>query len=315
MSVSDKPVAVVGGGTIGASWAALFLAHGLVVRLYDPAPQAEPAVRDFVRQAWPALRRLVTDADETPPVDSLSFHKSAAAAVEECGFVQENVPEQLEVKHRTLAQLESAIAPGSVIASSASGLTLGQMQAGMKNPARLVLGHPFNPPHLIPLVEIFGNRVTDPDAIDEAEAFYIGCGKVPIRLRREVPGHVANRLQAALWREASHLVTTGVASLEDVDRAISAGPGLRWAVAGPSSIFNLGAGQQGIATFCERFSASFHDWWDSLGDPRLDRVTVATLRDGLADAAAGRDISSLEKERDSRLLAVLAALKGKYQLG
>ena len=300
--------AVIGGGVIGASWAALMLARGVHVALHDPADLDGAAVRRYVANAWPALEALglAPNADR----EAIEAHDSVAGAVDGAEFVQESVPERIDVKHRVHAAIESALGPQAVVASSASGLTLTEMQNGWRDPGRFVLGHPFNPPHLIPLVEVMGNGRTDQDAVERAEAIYASLGKVCIRVQREVPGHVANRLQAALWREAIHLVTSGVASVEDVDKAVSAGPGLRWAVMGPTMLFNLGAGEQGLRAFCERYGESFERWWDDLGDPSLDAETAAALADGARAAMRGATVEQLSAERDATLVALLRARAG-----
>ena len=213
---------MLGAGVIGASWTALFLASGRSVAVYDVSDTVERQVRDYVEKAWPTLDELGLTTAGRP--DAVSFHRSAAEAVEGASFVQESVPERIEIKHTLYDEIEPAVADGAIVASSASGLTLSEMQAGWRNPSRLVLGHPFNPPHLIPLVEVMGNERTADGVAEAAEQFYQAVGKVTIRVNREVPGHVANRLQAALWREAIHLVKQGVASVEDVDKAVWAGP-------------------------------------------------------------------------------------------
>ncbi|MEO0371608.1 MAG: 3-hydroxyacyl-CoA dehydrogenase NAD-binding domain-containing protein, partial [Pseudomonadota bacterium] len=264
--------AVLGAGVIGASWTALFLASGRSVTVFDPAPEAEATVRAYVTRAWPTMAALGLTVRGDP--EAVHFVQSAAEAVDGAGFVQENVPERAPIKHATFAEIEPVLAQGAVVASSASGLTLGQMQDGWRDPARFILGHPFNPPHLIPLVEVMGNDRTDTDVIPKAEAFYADVGKVTIRVNKEVPGHVANRLQAAVWREAIHLVQSGVASVGDVDKAMSAGPGLRWAAMGPTTLFGLGAGPGGLQAFCEHFAETFNGWWADLGDPTLDAETA-----------------------------------------
>lgn len=300
--------AVLGAGTIGASWAALFLASGRSVAIFDPAEDAEAQVRGYVDRAWVTMTALGLTARGNP--DNISFHRSAARAVEGAEFVQENVPERLPVKHATFARIEPALRPDAIVASSASGLTLGQMQTGWKDPARFVLGHPFNPPHLIPLVEVMGNSRTAPGVVAAAEAFYADTGKITIRVRKEVPGHVANRLQAAVWREAIHLVQSGVASVGDVDKAMTAGPGLRWAAMGPTTLFGLGAGQGGLTAFCDHFADTFNGWWDDLGTPRLDTDTARMLAEGLAQATGGAAVDDLAALRDARIVAMLAALSG-----
>ena len=258
--------AVLGAGVIGASWASLFLAAGKRVQIYDIDPDFETKVRAYIDGAWPTLKDLglVKEGGE------LIFTPSYKAAVTDADFIQENVPERVEIKHAAFAAIEPHLKPSAIVASSASGLMVQEMQAGWQNPARFILGHPFNPPHLIPLVELLGNEKTAPDVLDLAEEFYAQIGKVTIRVHREVPGHVANRLQAALWREVLHLAREGVATVADIDTAVWAGPGLRWGAMGPTNLFDLGAGPGGLSAFLDRYGPSFNRWWDDLGDPRLD---------------------------------------------
>lgn len=271
--------AVLGAGVIGASWAALFLAAGRSVAVYDVADNLENSVRNYIEAVWPTLEALHLTSQGNP--DNISFHRSAVSAVKNAGFIQESVPERLSIKQALFQEIEGSLAGDVIIASSASGLTLSEMQCGWEKPARFILGHPFNPPHLIPLVELLANNKTDDDVLPKAEAFYHYIGKITIRVKREVPAHVANRLQAALWREAISLVADGVASVEDVDKAIWAGPGLRWAAMGPHQLFHLGAGVGGMEEFCNRYAPSFHRWWDDLGTPELTPETVGLLVDGL----------------------------------
>lgn len=301
---SGQPVAVLGAGLIGRSWAALFLAAGRPVAVYDPDPDALTRVRATVQQAWPVLTQLgLTDLPE--PAAQLTGHADARDAVAGATFVQESIPERLPLKHELYRAIEPILDAETIVASSASGLTLGELQAGWTDPARLVLGHPFNPPHLIPLVEVMGNHRTAAGVVDRARAFYASVGKVTIEVRREVPGHVANRLQAALWREAIHLINEGVATVDDVDVAVSAGPGLRWAVLGPTSTFHLGA-DGGLAAFCANYAGSFNRWWDDLGDPRLDEETVARLVSGLSLAGDPQEVSQRTADRDRTLAEIVA---------
>lgn len=298
--------ACLGGGVIGSSWAALFLASGRSVAMFDPDPDVERNVRDYIAKAWPALIRL--GLAETGSPDAITFHASAASAVEGAGFVQENVPERLHIKHATFAGIEPALLPEAIVASSASGLTLGQMQQGWTDPSRFVLGHPFNPPHLIPLVEVMGNERTTDGVVEAAQGFYESVGKTTIRVNKEVPGHVANRLQAALWREAIHLVMSGVASVEDVDKAVWAGPGLRWAAMGPTMLFNLGAGEGGLSAFCDHFTDTFNGWWDDLGQVYLTDEVAQRLNDGVATEACGKSPAELSQHRDEMILAMQQSL-------
>ena len=300
--------AVLGAGVIGASWTALFLASGRSVAVFDPDPSAEKQVRDYIEMAWPTMTELGLTDNGTP--GAVSFHINAAAAVSGAGFVQENVPERLAVKHATFAEIEPVLEAGAVVASSASGLTLGQMQEGWADPARFVLGHPFNPPHLIPLVEVMGNDCTADGVVDATERFYKAVGKITIRLNKEVPGHVANRLQAAVWREAIHLITTGVANVGDVDKAMWAGPGLRWAAMGPTMLFNLGAGAGGLEAFCDHFTDTFNGWWDDLGQPYLNDDVKAELVEGITQASQNLSQSELAAKRDAMITAMQKALSG-----
>ncbi|SDN70400.1 3-hydroxyacyl-CoA dehydrogenase NAD-binding domain-containing protein [Pseudomonas jinjuensis] len=296
-------VAVLGAGVIGASWTALFLASGRNVAVFDPAEGMEKDVREYVKSAWSTLQELGLVKEGAP--GELSFHRTAAEAVKNADFIQESVPERIRIKHALYAEIEPLLKPGAIIASSASGLPLSEMQAGWIDPSRFVLGHPFNPPHLIPLVEVMGNQRTAQDAVEGAERFYELVGKVTIRVQREVPGHVANRLQAALWREAIHLVKIGAASVEDVDTAVWAGPGLRWAAMGPTMLFHLGGGPGGLKSFCEKYTESFHRWWEDLGDPRLDAETAALLVQGVAAESANGSQAELSQARDDLIKAML----------
>ena len=302
-----ETVAVIGAGTIGASWAALFLARGLEVDVYDPSDEAERYVGDYLETAWPSLEKL--GLTQTAAPRKPSFFATPEEAVRRAQFVQESVPERLDVKHDVYRRIEPQLAPEAIVASSASGLLVREMQEGWSDPGRFILAHPFNPPHLIPLVELLANQRTAEGVLDRAERFYDACGKATIRLNKEVPGHVANRLQAALWREAIHLVVEGVASVEDVDKAVWAGPGLRWSVMGPHMLFSLASGGHGMDKFCERYRDSFHRWWESLGAPELTPEVGAALADGIAREEAGRDFQTLASLRDAKLVAVMRSLR------
>ena len=295
----------LGGGVIGASWTALFLAAGKSVAVYDIDPNVERSVRDYVDTAWPVLEQLGMTAAGNP--DSVTFHADARAAVADAGFVQESVPERIEIKHELFQLVEDALDTDAIFASSASGLTLTEMQGGWNSPDRFVVGHPFNPPHLIPLVEVLGNDRTASGVVDDARAFYESVGKQTIEVKKEVSGHVANRLQAALWREVINLVATGVVSVEDVDTAVWAGPGLRWAAMGPNMLFHLGAGEGGLTSFCERYTDSYNRWFDDLGDIHLDAEIAAQLVAGVAEEADGKDLAELSAERNALLAVILTA--------
>lgn len=297
--------AVIGAGVIGASWTALFLAAGKDVNVYDPSPRAKEDVEAYAENAWPTLLELGLAVEGRK--GSLAFFESASEAVKGCGFIQENVPERIDIKHATFAEIEPNLDTNAIVCSSASGLMVQEMQKGWENPSRFILGHPFNPPHLIPLVELLANEQTDDDVLEIAEAFYKQVGKITIRVNKEVPGHVANRLQAAIWREAIHLVNEGVASVEDVDKAVWSGPGLRWAAMGPTMLFHLGAGEGGLESFCERYTPSFNRWWDDLGDPRLNPEMASKLVSGVGAEAGGQSVEVLAAERDALITAMLNA--------
>lgn len=301
-----RTVSVIGANTIGASWAAWFLARGLDVVASDPASDGEARCRKIVADAWSALTTLGLAPGASP--DRLVFVRDPVAAAMRGDVVQESAPERLPLKQALLADLDAALPPDRVIASSTSGFTTAEMQTRMRHPERLVVAHPFNPPHLIPLVEVVGGGRTEAPAVDWAMAFYAAVGKHPIRLNKAVPGHLANRLQQALWREAIHLVAEGVASVADVDAAVAYGPGLRWAIMGPTLTFHLGGGAGGMAHFFDHFGGYIETQWRELGSPTLTPALIEQLIDGVTQEAGGRSIPTLAAERDTCLLDILAAL-------
>ncbi len=304
-----RRVAVIGAGTIGASWAAAFLARGLDVAASDPAPEGEAFLRRYVAEAWPALSQLGLAAGASP--DRLVFSRDPLAAAASADFVQESGPEREDAKIALFGRLDGALAGDIVIASSSSGLLISNLQKGCRHPGRCVIGHPFNPPHLIPLVEVVGGAQTTPEAIARAMAFYAGIGKKPIHIRKEVAGHLANRLQAALWREAVHLVAEGVADVADIDAAIAYGPGLRWAIMGPNLTFHLAGGVGGIEHFMEHLAVPLQGWLQDLGNAQLTPALQRRIVDGVADEVQGRSIAELGAERDRILLKVLEAVRDK----
>jgi carnitine 3-dehydrogenase len=296
-------IAVVGTGVIGASWAAQFLAYGHDVVATDPAPGAEERLRADVAAHWPVLEPV---AGASP--DRLTFTADPAAAAAEADFVQENGPEREDVKHALYAALDEAARPDVVLASSSSGMLPTVIARGCpRHPERVVIGHPFNPPHLIPLVEVVPGEKTDEETVERALAFYTAVGKKPIRLRQELPGHVANRLQAALWQEAYSLVERGVATVADIDTAISHGPGLRWAVIGPFLTQHLSGGPGGIAHNLEHLGPPIEAWWRDLGQVTITPELIAKLAAGVHDELAGIDPAELIARRDAVLTALLAA--------
>lgn len=300
-----RRVAVVGTGVIGASWAAFFLARGLDVTATDPAPGAEQRLREAVQRHWPTMQRMGL-ADGASP-ERLRFDAELERALDGCDFVQESGPERADFKADLYARMDAATPPRVPLASSSSGLPVSGMQARCKTPQRVVLGHPFNPPHLIPLVEVGGGDATSPDSIQRAMDFYAALGKRPIHVRREIAGHIANRLQAALWREAFHLVDQGVASVSDIDTAIAHGPGLRWALMGPFMNLHLSGGQGGMQHLLEHLGGPIESWWRDLGNPAMTEALKAHVVQGVAEARGMRREEELERTRDDLLTDLIRA--------
>ncbi|MEU6142005.1 3-hydroxyacyl-CoA dehydrogenase NAD-binding domain-containing protein [Streptomyces sp. NPDC047081] len=302
-------VAVVGTGVIGAGWAALFLAYGHDVVAHDPGEGAEARLREAVAQAWPALERLGLAEGASP--ERLTFAGELADAVAGAEFVQESGPERIDLKQKLFADLDAATPSGTVIASSSSGLTPSRLQEMCGNaPERVLVGHPFHPSHLIPLVEVVpGARTTDA-AVQRALDFYTSLGKRPIHVRQELPGHVTNRLQAALWQEAYSLVERGVVSVADVDAAISQGPGLRWALLGPLVNQHLSGGAGGMAHTLEHLGPPAEEWMKDLRPAPLTPALVSLLVDGVDDELAHVDQTEMVAQRDELLVALLQQKRG-----
>ena len=297
-------VAIIGTGVIGASWAALFLAKGLDVVATDIAPNAEASLKRFVDGAWPALERLGLAAGASPL--RLAFAADLSEAVRSADLVQENGPERIDFKKKLYGQLDELLQSDVIIASSSSGLTMSEIQSGAPfHPERCVIAHPFNPPHLIPLVEIVGGAKTSEETIRRASEFYTALGKRTVRLHKEVPGHVANRLQAALAREVYHLVGEGVVSVADADAALCWGPGLRWGIMGQVLLNHLGGGQGGMEHFLAQFTGPLTAWWKVLGSPQLTPELQQKLIAGVHAEVGSRSIDDLAAERDEVLLGLL----------
>jgi 3-hydroxyacyl-CoA dehydrogenase len=299
-----RRVTIIGTGVIGASWAALYLAKGLEVVATDIAPNAEAALKRFVDAAWPALKRLGLAPGASQ--SKMSFAPKIEAAVSGTDLVQENGPERLDFKQKLYGQLDGLLPAEVIIASSSSGLTMSEIQSACRShPERCVIGHPFNPPHLVPLVEIVGGAATSEETIQRVAEFYKSIGRRTIRVRKEMPGHVANRLQAALAREVYYLVAEGVVSAADVDTALCWGPGLRWGLMGNLLLNHLGGGAGGIEHFLEQFTRPLTAWWKSLGNPVLTPEVQKRLIDSIHAEVGSSSIDSLAAERDEMLLGLL----------
>jgi carnitine 3-dehydrogenase len=302
----DKPirrVAVVATGVIGASWAAQYLARGLDVVATDPAPNAEANLRKYVDEAWEQLEEIGLSAGASR--DRLTFTKDMGQALAQADFVQENGPERPDFKMKLFADMDEATPVDSIIASSSSGITPSVMQSDCKHPERIIVGHPFNPPHIIPLVEVVGGTKTSPEAVQQAMRFYSSIGKKAIHLHKELPGHVANRLQAALYKEMLYLIEQGVLSVEDTDAAVSYGPGLRWGVMGQSLQWHLGGGAGGIEHFMEHLMDPLAASMKALGNPEVTPELKQTIVDGVMREAAGRSVDELAQKENKVIIGLL----------
>lgn len=301
-----RTVTCVGAGVIGGGWVAYFLARGYDVVAWDPAEDAETRLRHLVRAAWPALTELGL-ADGASP-DRLRVEDDLATACAAAEFVQESAPEDLELKRTLLADIDAVTPADVVISSSTSGYGMSEMQVRCAHPERTVVGHPFNPPYLIPLVEVVGGERTSADAVEWASEFFRHIGKSVITMEREVPGFIANRLQEAIWREALHMVAAGEATVEQIDLSITDGPGLRWPVFGPMLTFHLAGGQGGMAHMLDHFGPSLKSPWTRLVAAELTPELRDAVVDGCDREADGRSIDDLVAERDRGVIAVLRAL-------
>lgn len=300
-------IALVGTGVIGGGWALHFLARGLEVRAFDPHPQARRRFGEMVDYAWPTLEKLGLAPGASP--DRICFAASLEEAVSEVPVVQENSPEVLASKIDVLARIDAAARPETVVLSSTSGLRMTDMQVKCRHPERTVVGHPFNPPYLIPLVEVVGGERTASEAIDWAVDFYRAFGKRPVRLNREVPGFIATRLQEALWREMLHMVDAGEATVEQIDEAVTSGPGLRWAITGPGMNYHLAGGERGMAHVLDQFGPTLKWPWTRLEAPELTPELREKLIRGCEAESAGRSIPDMIKARDAYLVGILNLLR------
>jgi carnitine 3-dehydrogenase len=307
MSSDIKTLAVIGAGVIGSGWAARALAAGLDVVAFDPAPDFAAKMRAAIDNAWPVLQRkgLAPGAS----LERLSFVASVEAAVAHADFVQENAPERMELKQDLLAQIDAAAPPHALIASSTSGLLPSSLALKMKSPERLLVGHPFNPVYLLPLVEIVGGAKTEKSAIERASAFYASLGMRPLHVRVEIEGFIADRLMEALWREALWMVNDGVATTEEIDAAVVYGCGLRWSLMGTFLTFHLAGGEGGMRHMLHQFGPALKLPWTRLVAPELTETLIDQVSDGCEHQAAGRGIKALEQRRDAFLIDLLALVQ------
>src|SRR6202158_1599945 len=308
-------VAIVGTGLIGGSWAACFLAHGLDVVATDPAPGTEDKLRHYVEAAWPALTKIgLTPGASTSRLRFESDLKEALAGPQ---MLRKNPPEREPLKIKLFADMDSILPPPAILVSSTSGIPMSHIQSECKYPERCVTGHPFNPPHLIPLVEVVGGAKTSAETIERAMRFYTAMGKRALHIRKEIVGHVANRLQAALYREVAYLIDQDVVSVADADAPVCIGPGLGQALMGPSLIYHLGGGPGGMHHFFEQFAGPMAAFWAELGSPDLGPELQKKIVDGVLEEVDGRTLEALSEERDTLIIGLLELLshRGKAEPG
>ena len=301
--MTRNKIAIIGTGVIGASWATCFLARGRDVVAWDPAAGAEGQLRAQVSRQWASATALGLAPGASQ--QRLQFVGDLNGALQEAVFVQENGPERLDLKRSLFAALDAALPPEVVLASSSSGIPASEFQTSCRHPERVLIGHPFNPPHLIPLVEVVGGKLTSPEAVQSAMQFYTAMGKRPIHIRKELKGFVTNRLQAALWREAYGLVHAGVATVEDIDTAISNGPGLRWALLGPFATQHLSGGEGGIRHVLDHLGPPMDGYWQDLFPTRLTEDVKSAVLAGTLEEIRDWDMEEVVRRRDEMLVALL----------
>ena len=303
---------VVGTGVIGAGWAARALAHGLDVVAWDPAPGWQGRLMAAVENAWPALEKV--GLYDGASRDRLQCADSLSAACEAADFIQESAPERLRLKQSLHEEIDAEAPPAVVIASSTSGLLPTELQSRCQHPERLVVGHPFNPVYLLPLVEVLGGERTSSGSVDQAVAFYRDLGMHPLRVRTEIEGFLSDRLQEALWREILHLVNDDVATTEELDTAIVYGPGLRWAFMGTCLSYHLAGGDAGMEDFMKQFGPALKLPWTRLEAPELTDELIARVTEGTRRQAGGQTVEELTRLRDECLIAIMEALR-RFEIG
>jgi carnitine 3-dehydrogenase len=301
---AGQRLAVIGAGVIGSGWAARALARGLEVVAWDPAPGVEGRLRAAVKNAWPALK-VVGLRDGASP-RRLTFASDLDSAVDGADFVQESGPEEEPLKRSLLAQIDRVARPGVVIASSSSGLLPTRIQARCRHPERVVIGHPFNPVYLLPLVEVVAGRRTSASTVKKASTFYRSLGMRPLHVKQEIEGYISDRLQEAIWREALHLIADGVATTREIDDAIVYGPGLRWAFMGAFLSLHLAGGDRGMRHALEQFGPTLKLPWTKLRAPALTPELFRRVVDGTTAQADGRSVKQLERWRDEQLIRIMS---------
>ncbi len=303
----NESIACIGMGVIGCGWASHFSGQGIEVHVWDPDSKSEDLFKRTIEQAWPSMEKLGLANGASP--DLVIFHKTIEEAVENCSLVQESSPERLELKQELLSTIDKACTSDCVIASSTSGYLVSDLASECSvAPERVVVGHPFNPVYLLPLVELVAGPQTSVSAMDRAENIYSNSGKTVLRLEKEIDGFIADRLQEAMWREALHMVANGEATVEQLDLSITAGPGLRWALMGPMLTFHLAGGEGGMAHMLDHFGPSLESPWTRLKAPELTEDLRNAVVDGCSEEAAGRSVADLVIERDKGLTAIIQTI-------
>ena len=312
MASNTRKIGVVGTGVIGNGWIARFLAKGYNVVAFDPAEGAEVRTRTLLKRIWPTLKDLGVSEDAS--IDKLQFVSTIKEAAEEAEYVQENVPEREALKKQVLQEIDKHLKPKGIIGSSTSGITASTLQEGLTHPERLIVAHPFNPVYILPLVEVVGGEKTDKAVIDKAKALFESVDMKPLVIHQEIEGHVADRLMEALWREALHIVNDGVATTDEVDRAITYGAGLRWALMGPFMTFHMAGGDAGMRHMLEQFGPALKLPWTKLVAPELTEELKERVIEGCENSGQGKTVAELEEKRNEFLVKQLELVSDYWPL-
>jgi len=312
MVSNNRKVGVIGTGVIGNGWIARFLAKGYNVVAFDPAEGAEMRTRTLLKRIWPTLEDLGVSKDAS--IDKLQFVNTIKEAAEEAEYVQENVPEREALKKQVLEEIDKHLKPTGIIGSSTSGITATTLQEGLRHPERLIVAHPFNPVYILPLVEVVGGQRTDKAVIDKAKALFEAMDMKPLVIHQEIEGHVADRLMEALWREALHIVNDGIATTDEVDRAITYGAGLRWALMGPFMTFHMAGGDAGMRHMLEQFGPALKLPWTKLVAPELTEELKERVIEGCENSGQGKTVAELEEKRNEFLVKQLALVSDYWPL-